>query len=234
MSASPWPDAETLTHLLAAWLLLAGASFWAWRQRLGLARPMLTASLRALLQLLALAFVLAWVFGLESGWAQAALILGLCVLAAHTSAGHAGDGMRGAWLAASLGLVAGCAVTLPWLAWTGAIGADSRSLIPLGSMIAANGMNAVSLMYHRLASGASAGEGVRAAMIPPVDTLRVAGLVHMPGIFVGMVLAGSPPLAAAAAQLVVLYMVVTSSFTACVVTHLILNHLHKRRANACG
>ncbi|MDQ6951690.1 MAG: ABC transporter permease, partial [Mariprofundales bacterium] len=27
---------------------------------------------------------------------------------------------------------------------------------------------------------------IRTALIPPIDTLRVVGLVHMPGIFVGM------------------------------------------------
>ncbi|MDX8401342.1 MAG: ABC transporter permease [Mariprofundaceae bacterium] len=229
----PPPLTDTLLHLLAAWLLLAGASLWAARERLGLARPMLAASLRALLQLLALAFVLQWVFAIEGWPLQAVIITGFCLIAARTSAGHAGA-MRGAWAAASTGLMAGCALTLPWLAFSGAISADSRALIPLGSMVAANGMNAVSLMYHRIRSGAEAGEGIRAAMIPPVDTLRMAGLVHMPGIFVGMVLAGSPPLAAASAQLVVLYMVVTSSFTACVVSWLILNHWNKREADTCG
>ncbi len=225
--------AQTLPQLLAAWLLLAGASFWAWRQRLGLARPMLMASLRALLQLLALAFVLQWLFALDGWWMQALVIAVFCIIAARTSAGHAGR-EQGAWPAAALGLMAGCALTLPWLAATGAIAHDSRALIPLGSMIAANGMNAVSLMYHRMQGGGTAGEGIHAAMIPPVDTLRMVGLVHMPGIFVGMVLAGSPPLAAAAAQLVVLYMVVASSFTACVVSWLVLHHLRKRRSETCG
>jgi len=224
---------DTLLHLLAAWLLLAGASLWAARERLGLARPMLAASLRALLQLLALAFVLQWVFAIEGWPLQALVIAGFCVIAARTSASHAKH-RSGAWPAAAAGLMAGCAITLPWLAFSGAISGESRALIPLGSMIAANGMNAVSLMYHRIRAGADAGEGIRAAMIPPVDTLRVAGLVHMPGIFVGMVLAGSPPLAAAGAQLIVLYMVVTSSFTACVVSWLILNHWNKREAGACG
>jgi putative ABC transport system permease protein len=116
------------------------------------------------------------------------------------------------------------------LAFSGAIDADTRTLIPLGSMIAANGMNTISLMFHRMGDSGTAMDGLRQAMIPPVDTLRVAGLVHMPGIFVGMVLAGAAPLAAASAQLVVLYMIVTSSFTACMVSFLMLNHLNKAQA----
>jgi len=99
-------------------------------------------------------------------------------------------------------------------------------------MLVANGMNTVSLMFNRM-DGDNALAGLRQAMIPPVDTLRVAGLVHMPGIFVGMVLAGAAPLTAASAQLVVLYMIIASSFTACMVSFLMLNHLNKARP-ACA
>jgi len=223
------PDAETLTGLLAAWLLLFGAAAWAWREKLDLGQRMLLASLRGLVQLLLLAFVLHWVFDIRSHWAQALLILAFCVLAARTSAAHHDD-LNHAWLAGSMGLAAACLVTLPWLAFTGAIDSDTRTLIPLGSMIAANGMNTISLMFHRMGDSGYAVDGLRQAMIPPLDTLRVAGLVHMPGIFVGMVLAGAAPMAAASAQLVVLYMIVASSFTACMVSFLMLNHLGKAQA----
>ncbi len=226
---SALPDADTLTGLLAAWLLLFGAAAWAWREKLDLGKRMLLASLRGLVQLLVLAFVLHWIFDIRSHWAQALLVLAFCILAARTSAAHHSTPKQ-AWLAASVGLAAACTVTLPWLAFSGAIDADTRTLIPLGSMIAANGMNTISLMFHRMGDSGTAMAGLRQAMIPPVDTLRVAGLVHMPGIFVGMVLAGAAPLAAASAQLVVLYMIVTSSFTACMVSFLMLNHLNKAQA----
>jgi len=224
----PLPDADTLTGLLAAWLLLFGAAAWAWREKLDLGRRMLLASLRGLVQLLLLAFVLHWIFDIRSPVAQAMLVLAFCILAARTSASHHPDPKR-AWLAASTGLAAACLVTLPWLALSGAVHSDTRTLIPLGSMIAANGMNTISLMFHRMDDKGTAMDGLRQAMIPPVDTLRVAGLVHMPGIFVGMVLAGAAPMAAASAQLVVLYMIVASSFTACMVSFLMLNHLGKAK-----
>ena len=223
------PDADTLMGLLAAWLLLGGAAMWAWREKLDLGKRMLLASLRGLVQLLVLAFILHWIFDIRSHWAQALLILGFCILAARTSAAHHST-PRQAWLAASIGLAAACIVTLPWLAVSGAIDADTRTLIPLGGMLAANGMNTISLMFNRMGDNGGALAGLRQAMIPPVDTLRVAGLVHMPGIFVGMVLAGAAPMAAASAQLVVLYMIVASSFTACMVSFLMLNHLSKAQA----
>ena len=224
------PFADTLLKLMAAWLLLAGAALWARQAKLGLSRRMLIASLRGLLQLLALAFVLHWIFDIESPLVQMAIIGVFCLLAGHNSAGHL-DESRSAWLACSTALVCACLVTLPWLVLSDTIAADTRTLIPLGSMIAANGMNAVSIMFERLRSGGAAGENLHTAMIPSIDILRVAGLVHMPGIFVGMILAGAEPMAAASAQLIILYMIVTSSFTACMVTMLTLNHLRKRVPN---
>jgi len=222
---------NTLIKLMAAWLLLLGAALWARREGLGLSKRMLISSLRGLVQLLILAFVLHWLFDIRSHMAQGMLVFAFCVMAGRTSAGHHPDTQH-AWLAASIGLACGCLITLPWLALSGAIHADTRTLIPLGSMVAANGMNAISIMFERQTSGGIAGDSMRTAMIPNIDTLRVVGLVHMPGIFVGMTLAGSPPLAAASAQLVVLYMIVASSFTACMVSFLMMNHLNKSTACA--
>jgi len=222
---------DTLIKLLAAWLLLAGAALWARRERLGLSRRMLCASLRGLLQLLALAFILHWIFDIQSHVAQALIIIGFCMMAGHNSAGHF-DGSRLAWMASTGGLICACFVTLPWLAATGSIADETRTLVPLGSMIAANGMNAISIMLVRMKSGGAAGDSLKTAMIPTIDTLRMVGLVHMPGIFVGMVLAGAPALNAAVAQLVILYMIVTSSFIACLVSFLMINHLNKGNSKA--
>ncbi len=224
---------DMLIKLVAAWMLLAGVALWARREQLGLSQRMLVASARGLVQLLALAFVLHWIFDIRSHIAQAALIAVFCVLAAHNSASHY-DGKVSTWVAAATGLICGCLLTLPWLAWAGAIGDDTRTLVPLGSMIAANGMNAVSIMFERMKSGSVVGEGMKTAMIPTIDTLRVVGLVHMPGIFVGMVLAGAAALDAAAAQLVVLYMIIASSFTSCLVSVLMMNHVQKRGGAGAG
>ncbi|MDQ7010946.1 MAG: ABC transporter permease [Mariprofundaceae bacterium] len=225
------PGPDTLIGLLAAWLLIAAASLWAWREGLGLSRRMLIASLRGLVQLLVLASVLHLIFDIRHVAAQGTIIAMLCIIAARVSAGHHADTRR-AWIAAAAGLVASCVVTLPWLVFSGAISGETRALIPLGSMVAANGMNAVSLMFNRMQADSGLASGIEASLIPSVDTLRVVGLVHMPGIFVGMLLAGSPPLAAASAQLVVLYMIVASCFTACIVSWYMLTRLQDRETCA--
>lgn len=226
---------ETLVSIMAAWMLLAGVSYWSHRQQLGLSRDLLIASVRAPLQLLWLAFILHWLFDIQSHWAQAGIILAFCVMAGYTAAAYH-QRFAHAWIAASIGLACACAVTLPWLVFAKAFTDDARTLIPLGSMVAANGMNAISIMFERLKPSASGvtvtvKEGLHTAMISPINTLKVVGLVHMPGIFVGMLLAGSSVYAAASAQLVVLYMIVASGFTACVVSFLMVKHMQKSIAD---
>lgn len=223
------PSPDVLISLLAAWLLLGTASLWAWREKTGLSSRMLWASLRGLIQLLVLASVLHLLFDIESRLAQAGVVLLFCIIASRISAGHHAE-LRLAWGAAAVGLMASCLAVLPWLVWSGAISGESRALIPLSSMVVANGMNAVSVMYDRMLENGDRDKGIQAGLIHNIDTLRVVGLVHMPGIFVGMILAGATPLAAASAQLVVLYMIVASSFAACIVSSSMLRHLQARQS----
>lgn len=227
---------ETITSITAAWLLLAGVSYWSYHQQLGLSKELLIASVRAPLQLMLLALILHWLFDIRSHWAQAGIILAFCLLAGYTAASYH-TYFQHAWIAATTGLACACLVTLPWLVFVKAFSDDARTLIPLGSMIAANGMNAVSIMYERLkpaqegSPAATMKEGLHTAMISPINTLKVVGIVHMPGIFVGMILAGSTVFAAASAQLVVLYMIVASAFTACVISFFMLEKLQKSIAD---
>jgi putative ABC transport system permease protein len=224
------PDPDILSGLMAAWLLIALTSLWSWKEKLGVSRRMLGGSLRGLLQLLVVASILDLIFGINHVAAQAGIIFLLCLIAARVSAGHYSSTAL-AWRSATGGLVCACVFTLPWLVLTGAIGHETRALIPLASMVVANAMNTVSLMLDRIDSGQDTTSSIRGALIPPIDTLRVVGLVHLPGIFVGMLLAGAAPLEAASAQLVVLYMIVASTFTACVSTHYLL--LWQQRRYTC-
>ncbi|HEY0779463.1 MAG TPA: iron export ABC transporter permease subunit FetB [Gemmatirosa sp.] len=149
-------------------------------------------------------------------------------------AGEARTGAaRGALVQASgLALLLGAGLTLayvdavvlrvrPWY--------DARYLVPLFGMILGNAMNGAALAAERLASelqlrrgeveawlalGASpaqataeaARQAMTAALLPAANALTVVGIVQLPGMMTGQILAGQSPLLAVRYQLVVVFM----------------------------
>ena len=91
---------------------------------------------------------------------------------------------------------------------------DATVLIPLGGMIFAASMNAVSLSAERLQAEQMRGAGyddarrtaLQAALIPQINTLFAVGLVTLPGMMTGQILSGVPPLIAARYQIMVMCM----------------------------
>jgi putative ABC transport system permease protein len=144
---------------------------------------------------------------------------------------HRGN-RRGIALISGTAMLVGAGLTL---AYVGAVVVhvspwyDPRYLIPLFGMIIGNSMNGAALAAERLASemelrraeveaylalGASpaqaSAEPVRraltAALIPAVNGLMVVGLVSLPGMMTGQILAGASPLLAVRYQIVVAFM----------------------------
>ena len=140
---------------------------------------------------------------------------------------------RGAlWQASGLALLLGAGLTLayvdalvlrvrPWY--------NARYLVPLFGMILGNAMNGAALAAERLASelqlrrgeveawlalGASpaqataeaARQAMTAALLPAANALAVVGIVQLPGMMTGQILAGQSPLLAVRYQLVVVFM----------------------------
>ena len=91
---------------------------------------------------------------------------------------------------------------------------DPTVLIPLGGMVFAASMNAVSLSAERLEAELARGApypdarpiALRSALIPQVNTLFAVGLVSLPGMMTGQILSGISPLIAARYQIMVMCM----------------------------
>jgi len=88
-------------------------------------------------------------------------------------------------------------------------------LIPLGGMIFANSMNALSLALDRTVAELRRGEsyatarrlGFHAALIPILNALMSVGLVSLPGMMTGQILSGVSPLVAVRYQILVMGMI---------------------------
>jgi len=201
-----------------------GVSWW---RRVGLESDLAVATVRSFVQLLAVGYVLDFVF--RDHGAFTVVVLAVMVgTATLTSAARAAGVPRARPIAAaSIGVAA--AGTLGVLLALRIIHASPRVVIPLGSMIISSAMNTTSLVMSRLRQdlatarrevearlslGQPAREAarpwqrtaLRTGMLPTVDQTKVVGLVALPGAMTGMILAGASPLAAIRLQLVVMYM----------------------------
>lgn len=201
--------------------------------RLGLGRKLAVAAARTAVQLGLIGIILERVFALESPGLVMVLVLVMTLFAAREAAARGSRRYRGilvdAWLAVAAScLVVGGVVTQvvvgvdPWY--------EPRYVIPLLGMILGNSLTGISLCMDRflehvvarrgeielrLAFGATRSEvvheplrsAVRTGMIPVINTMAAAGLVSLPGMMTGQILAGAPPLQAVAYQIVVMFMI---------------------------
>ena len=230
-------------------------------QRVDLERDIGVAVVRSFVQLLAIGYVIDYVFGLDSLGVVALLLAGMVLFAAWTSARRAVGVPRSFWVAAGAIGVAALA-TLGVLLFLQIVPPTARYLIPLGGMVIGNSMNTASLTLTRLrddvveqrpkveaalALGATSRQAVspilrtalQRALIPLIDATKTTGIIFLPGAMVGMIIAGADPLEAVRLQIVVLYMLLGSVSIAAILVGLLsyrtfFTPRHQLRSTAPG
>lgn len=220
-------------------VLLVAVGMAASRLRgLGLERDMAVATVRSFAQLVAVGYVLAFVF--DGHGALSLGVLAVMVATASLTIGGRARRVPGARVVAVASLAVASAGTLGVLAALDIVPLAARAIVPLGSMVLTNAMNCASLVMTslhddvaahrreveaRLSLGHTAHEAsrpwhrraLRRGMLPIVDNTKVVGLVALPGAMTGMILAGASPLDAIRLQLVVMYMLLGGNAFAAVV-----------------
>jgi len=216
---------------LASGLLLVAAGLSvALSLRLG--RPLLIGALRTYAQLLAMGFVLRWIFEVSAWWLVCATLMIMILFAVQIALsrvkdrppGLCGDAFAAIFLSgvAVLFVVTAAIIHVdPWY--------KPQYVLPLAGMIFGNSMTAVAIALDRLfddmrkrrdevnallALGASAWEAslpsirtaVTSGMIPIINSMNAVGLVSIPGMMTGQIIAGADPAAAAPYQIVVMLM----------------------------
>jgi putative ABC transport system permease protein len=173
-------------------------------------------------------------------WAGIIILLGMFLAAARTAARRA-KGVNGAFRASFFGIAIASGVVIGVMSVLGVIEYKLLSLVPVGSMIISAAMNSNALALNRfkaeigshiglietaLSLGASPQETVKpylqasvhASLIPRIDSLRTLGIVWIPGLMTGMVIAGSDPFYAAIYQFVVMAMIFATSGLSAMIT----------------
>jgi putative ABC transport system permease protein len=224
---------DTTDLVLAALLVLVNAGM-SLILRLGLHRQMVWAATRMVVQLLLVGLVLRAVFSAESAMATLAIIAVMTVAAAREVAVRPPQRLK-AWGNHRIGalVVTVSSVTTVMLALSTAIRPepwyDPRYAIPLMGIVLGTVLNAASLgldsffaevlsrrpaIEAQLALGATSQEAlaslirssIRRGMIPIINQMSAAGVITLPGIMTGQLLAGMDPVEAAKYQILLLFL----------------------------
>jgi putative ABC transport system permease protein len=237
------PRTLGLVQAAIATLLALGVVLLARRRRIHLERETLVALVRGFVQIVVVGSVLLL---LLQGplWASTIALLAM-ILAAASIAARRARGIPGAFWVSLLGIGFGSGLVIVSMTWLGVIDSAVSSLIPVGSMLIANAMNTNGLALDRFRSEVQAHAGqieaglalgaepkqtvvpqvqaaVEASLIPRIDSLRSLGIVWIPGLMAGMILAGTDPVYAAIYQFVVIAMIFAASGLTSIVSTLLI------------
>jgi putative ABC transport system permease protein len=236
---STYIDVGWTDLILAAALLVVNLAL-SWVLRLGMGRRLLVAGVRMVVQLALLGLVLEWVFESANGAVVLGMGLTMGVVAGVTAARRTSIRFPAAYLDAvvvivtTAFLVTGVSVLgilrpSPW--W------DPQYLIPLLGMLLGNALTGISLGLDRfltsvlrdrtrvegfLALGATRWEAargeireaLRVGLIPTVNSMLVMGIVSLPGMMTGQILAGAAPADAVRYQIMIMFMIAATVATA--------------------
>jgi len=226
-----WVDVAISLSLVAVVLVVALV------QRLGIAKSVLIGSVRTFAQLMLIGYVLKFVFDLSKWYWVVLMVAVMLVVASRTAAARDECRCPGKALLAGTAITSGVLITMltviglvirlrPWY--------TPHIFIPITGMVIGNTMNAVALAMSRfrgevgssmgevetaLALGATPAEAcvrqrrraVRSALVPTINALMVVGLVQLPGMMSGQIIAGVLSVEAVRYQIVIMYMVASGA-----------------------
>lgn len=225
---------DTLDLSLAALLvvILAGVS---WRMQLGLQQQLLIAATRTVVQLLLIGLVLKTLFDTVNLLWISLIAMVMLLAAGREVMARQQRRFSGVWgfgLGTSAMFISSFAITV--LALFTMLGTDPwytpQYAIPLLGMLLGNTMSGISLGLDRLTSsawqqrsiieqrlmlGATRKEAIaeirreamRSGMMPMINAMAAAGLVSLPGMMTGQILAGTPPIEAVKYQILIMFLI---------------------------
>ena len=225
-----------LAGLAISGLLIVVALAVSMVRRLGLERELVTAALRALVQLLVVGFALRIVVDDDDPLVFAWIWVVLMVFVAAWTVRRRAPDVPNAFTLSLSAFAAAAVVSLGVLFGLGVFEPTGRAIVPMAGMMVGNSMTATvvvarrivaesrdhrELIEARLALGLSSRdafaphlrEALRTGLIPQIETTRTVGLIALPGAMTGLILAGVEPIDAVRVQVAVMYLVLGSVAT---------------------
>ncbi|MBE9048945.1 iron export ABC transporter permease subunit FetB [Nostocales cyanobacterium LEGE 11386] len=223
-------DLVDLAMAVGLMAIAIGLSAW---EKLGLEWNLAIATGRTILQLLVLGYVLDFIFALDNVWAVLAILAVILTITAIVSRNRISPKIPQVLPLVWGAILVSTALTVLYTIFL-IIQPDRwyepRYVIPLAGIILGNAMNAAAIAGERLVStmntqtleiethlslGATPQqavsqyrkEAIRAAFLPTLNQMMLVGMVAIPGITTGQLLAGIRPLDAVSYEILIIFMV---------------------------
>ncbi|HDZ7566460.1 TPA: iron export ABC transporter permease subunit FetB [Staphylococcus aureus] len=225
-------------------LLLVIPIIISYKEGLHIIKDLIVATLRAIVQLIILGFLLHYIFKINDKWLLILCVLVIIINASWNTISRASPVMHHVFWISFLAIFIGTALPLAGTIATGAIQFTANEVIPIGGMLANNGLIAINLAYQnldrafvqdgtniesklslaatpKLVSKGAIRESIRLAIVPTIDSVKTYGLVSIPGMMTGLIIGGVPPLQAIKFQLLVVFIHTTATImSALIATYL--------------
>ncbi|HDP4432530.1 TPA: iron export ABC transporter permease subunit FetB [Staphylococcus aureus] len=225
-------------------LLLVIPIIISYKEGLHIIKDLIVATVRAVVQLIILGFLLHYIFKINDKWLLVLCVFVIIVNASWNTISRSSPVMHHVFLISFVAIFVGTALPLAGTIATGAIQFTANEVIPIGGMLANNGLIAINLAYQnldrafvqdgtniesklslaatpKLASKGAIRESIRLAIVPTIDSVKTYGLVSIPGMMTGLIIGGVPPLQAIKFQLLVVFIHITATImSALIATYL--------------
>ncbi len=213
--------------LLASFLFMAIPFWLSYKQKLGVSKEMLVAASRAFVQLMLIGYIITFVFSIQQPAIFSLLTLVMIFIAARACAKRGKEFSHSFWIAAFAIAAAEIVSISIWVLFH-IIEFKAQYILPMSGMVIGSSMTAASLAFDRLkqefdltkelimgklALGATNRQAsqelieatVKATLIPNIETMKTMGLVQLPGMMTGAIIAGADPVIAVKYQLVIVF-----------------------------
>jgi putative ABC transport system permease protein len=229
-----------LTFTLTFVMITMAVSKW---QKLGLEKDIAVGTVRAALQLLAIGYVLQFVFQARHP-ALLFLLIAVMISVASWNAGQRGKGLPGIKRRVAATIATTEILMMALMLGLRIIQPTPQYIIPISGMTIGNAMVVCGLFLNQmkrevdasrgeiealLALGATVRQAIRqsvqrsvkSSMIPTIDGMKTVGLVQLPGMMTGMIVAGANPVEAVRYQILIMFAFTASAAITSIVLSLL-------------
>ena len=214
--------------LLMATGLIVMTVIVSYQQRMRLELEILHSALRAVVQLVVVGYLLNFIFGADHPLFTSGVLF-VMLISAAINGGKRGTGIKHASWIAGVSIGIGAVFTLTVLLSAKVLSFTPYQMIPVGGMVMSGAMVAVGLCFRqittsfkgrqqeiqiKLALGATPMQSCKAilrealifSLEPTIDSAKTLGIVALPGMMTGLILAGMSPMEAIKYQIIVIFM----------------------------